>query len=271
MDIKSVMVAVDYTPGCEARIRLAADLCDRFQARLLGCAGVAPIGQLGFPPLDPTVGSVLVTDESDHLAAAETTFRRIAGSRTSAWAAEQRPLNEVILRRAFDADLIVLGTPEPGGDASRQADPSVLLMEAGVPLMLAPAGRDHVHLHRMFVCWKDTAECRRAVQDALPLLRQAEDVMIAQVAQKSDLRRACAHGSEVVEALARHGVTAVSEVLVHDEHRTVDLLKRRAGLLGADMIIAGGYGRSRLGEQVFGGVTRSLLTAQLDRPVFISR
>jgi len=270
MNIKSVLVAVDHTDACEARILLAADLCDRLQARLIGCAGVAPTGQVGLLPLDPTAGSLPVIDVGDHLIAAETLFRRVVGSRSIAWAAQQRPLNAVILAHAFEADLIVVGTLDHGADTSRQADPSLLLMEAGRPLLLAPAQQDHMHLRQMFVCWKDTRECRRAVQDALPFLQNAEEVMIAQVAQKADLRHACDHGSEIVEALTRHGVKAVSEVLLRDEHRTADLLQRRAALMGADMIITGGYGRTQLGEQVFGGVTRSLLTGELNRPVFIS-
>ena len=36
-----------------------------------------------------------------------------------------------------------------------------------------------------------------------------------------------------------------------------------------DWIVAGAYGHSRLGEWIFGGVTRYLLT-QSERPVFLS-
>jgi len=38
---------------------------------------------------------------------------------------------------------------------------------------------------------------------------------------------------------------------------------RRAPILAADLIVAGGYGHSRLGEWIFGDVTRELLSVSL--------
>jgi nucleotide-binding universal stress UspA family protein len=40
---------------------------------------------------------------------------------------------------------------------------------------------------------------------------------------------------------------------------TADLLRRTAGDLGADLIVMGGFGHSRLRERIFGGTTTSML------------
>ena len=73
----------------------------------------------------------------------------------------------------------------------------------------------------------------------------------------------------MAEALRRHGVSANGEGLLRDERRVGAILCDRAAAMGADLIVAGGYGRTRLGEWVFGGVTQSLIR-QTDRFVLLS-
>jgi len=56
-------------------------------------------------------------------------------------------------------------------------------------------------------------------------------------------------------------VAAGSRVLAQDGRKSADALIDVAQKDGADLIVAGAYGQSRLGEWVFGGVTRDLLSA----------
>ena len=62
---------------------------------------------------------------------------------------------------------------------------------------------------------------------------------------------------DVCAFLRRHGVTARSEI-IKDRHESESLL-RFARQMGAELVISGAYGHSRVRELVFGGVTRSLL------------
>ncbi|MEO8114766.1 MAG: universal stress protein, partial [Phenylobacterium sp.] len=57
----------------------------------------------------------------------------------------------------------------------------------------------------------------------------------------------------------RHGVAARAKVLMASQERAAAELNIAAQEIGADLIVAGAYGHSRLGEWVFGGVTRELL------------
>ena len=43
-------------------------------------------------------------------------------------------------------------------------------------------------------------------------------------------------------------------------HGTAREVAKQADVFGADLIVAGGYGHSRMNEWVFGGVTRDLLS-----------
>ena len=95
--------------------------------------------------------------------------------------------------------------------------------------------------------------------DALPLLRRASSVPVVELCRPGDAPAATPAVQEVVEHLARHGVAAVADVQEVTGGATADALVRAAERHGADLIVAGGYGHTRLREWVFGGVTRSLL------------
>jgi hypothetical protein len=62
-----------------------------------------------------------------------------------------------------------------------------LLMRTGRPVLVVPPGRDSFSLRRASVAWDGSARAARALNDALPLLRTAEEVQIIAVTA----RRTC--------------------------------------------------------------------------------
>jgi nucleotide-binding universal stress UspA family protein len=114
---------------------------------------------------------------------------------------------------------------------------------------------------RVVVAWKDTREARRAVQDALPLLHRAETIVIAEVCERSDdVGPSQARLRDVAEYLARHHVAAaVAERVRPVDGTALNSLLRLAQDESADLIVAGAYGHTRLGEWIFGGMTQGLL------------
>jgi nucleotide-binding universal stress UspA family protein len=108
----------------------------------------------------------------------------------------------------------------------------------------------------IMVAWTDTRECRRAISDALPMLRLAERVVIAEVA--IDALDARAAIDEVAGWLARHGIAA-DKIVSRPKRSSTDTLTALADEVGADLVVAGAYGHSRIREWAFGGVTRDLL------------
>jgi len=83
---------------------------------------------------------------------------------------------------------------------------------------------------------------------------------VAEVLEGEDSRD-MAHNrvNDVAGWLARHGVVAdvIVPEAVDDAAERLDLI---ASDLGADVVVAGAYGHTRLGEWLFGGVTRDLVT-----------
>jgi nucleotide-binding universal stress UspA family protein len=177
------------------------------------------------------------------------------------WRAALELPYELVWREARAADLIIAGTRHSGGAVHELVDPGAILLRAGRPILVAPATVGSPRLRRIVVAWKDTRECRRAVRDALPFLHQAEDVLIVGIDEGQSDNPAKGSLSDVAEYLRRHRVVAPRQ-----------LWQRARGPVGAellhlvrderaDLIVAGGYGHSRLGEWIFGGVTHELLTS----------
>ena len=118
------------------------------------------------------------------------------------------------------------------------------------------------------IAWKDTREARRAVSDALPLLHQVEQVIVAEIVQEQSAQTASkARLDDVAEWLVRRGIAAAS-VATKELIGVTGQIEIMAQDEGADVIVAGAYGHTRLTEWVFGGVTRDLLAGK--RSVLLS-
>jgi nucleotide-binding universal stress UspA family protein len=63
----------------------------------------------------------------------------------------------------------------------------------------------------------------------------------------------------VVRYLTRHRINATSRVVLQKHRSVAAELIKFAQEDGADLLVTGAYGHSRLGEWIFGGVTRDLL------------
>jgi nucleotide-binding universal stress UspA family protein len=100
---------------------------------------------------------------------------------------------------------------------------------------------------------------RHAVQNALPYLAVAKDVTLVEIAEEVQERVVAAELGDVERYLLRHGIKVRIKSILHPKGSISDQLRSVAKSEGADLIVAGAYGHTRLGEWVFGGATRGLL------------
>ena len=257
-------ILVHAEPGAVAthRVEVAARLARELDARLIG---------LGAETFDPTLFSgpftsmaagdwiTLVQEQiTKDIAAAETAFRRDAAGAEIDWRTQQDYPNRALVASAHAADLIVV-SPRSKRSALQSADPAEVMMTAGRPILIVPEHRPHLFAMSVVVAWKDTRECRRALTDALPFLQRAETVVVVAVVAPDGVAHAVAETADVVANLKRHGVDARADVITVGHESVERELERIANLNGADLIVAGGFGHSRLREWAFGGVTDSFL------------
>ena len=140
-----------------------------------------------------------------------------------------------------------------------------------MPVLVVPyAGRYETVGRRVLIGWSATREAARAVSDAMPLLAAAEIVTVLTIdAREGTDAHGELPGADISLHLARHGVKAEIERTVSAGIPAGDVLLSRAADLGADLLVIGAYGHSRVRELLLGGVTRSILQS-MTLPVLMS-
>ncbi|WP_377840285.1 universal stress protein [Bosea sp. UC22_33] len=248
-----------------ALLKAAADFAELFKADVVGVSACEPAT---IPYGDGYTSGALIQECRDELEQettdAEAEFRKTLEGRAPhltwrssvgfAWPADY------IAEQSRAADLIITAPEQAGSmlDGSRQVSIADLVMSAGRPVLVVPASVVGINLDHVVVGWKDTRESRRAISDALPLLKKAGRVTVVELAATADLPTARDRLAEVTRWLERHGITAaaLAEATKEDDAtRLGDIVRDK----GAGVLVAGAYGHSRVREWAFGGVTRTLL------------
>ena len=264
MTYASLMVHLELGQSNARLLHITSDLAQRFDASVTGIVACQPMPMVygdGFVPV------ALFEQDSELIAQqmkeAQTEFRSALHSRAArlAWRHSVTPgsLSDYIAGEARHADLVITGMASKDRfDPSRSVNTGDLIMQAGRPVLVVPGPTDNLKLERMVVGWKDSRETRRAVADALPLLKQAASVSVVEIASEEDMPAARAHVEDVVAWLKAHGVMAqaVATLSTGDDATGLYTIAQD---LGADIIVAGAYGHSQLREWALGGVTRDFL------------
>ncbi|MGL3111116.1 universal stress protein [Bradyrhizobium sp. BR 1432] len=276
MTYATVMVSLALDQSNEARLQVAGELAERFEAAIVGVAAAQFAPPLYFA--DGAEAQVLIEDGEAsvkrRLAGLEAQFRAATRNRGghAEWRSAMDFPTRFVLEQARCADIVISGGQSPAfSDAFALASAKDLVMQAGRPLLVVPDNANWLDLRSVLVAWKDTPEARRAVVDALPMLRKARDVTIVEIPEQGDNRSVVMAGvSDVAAWLARHGVTATARVSEAGRNESAAAqLDKVAGDVGAGLIVAGAYGHSRFRELILGGVTQYLVT-QSARSVLLS-
>lgn len=261
---KTVLVHVEPGKPAAPRLATAVALARRCDALLIGLGAelVEPVTFADpYGSWDAQVLTALRDQVQENLAHAEQAFAKAAVGVASEWRkVEDRPA-AAMARVARSADVIVAGgMPLKHADGYRSADPAELTLLSGRPVLVAPPQGGELKAKAVVVAWKETRESRRAIADALPLLVAADDVLIVEICDEAEaVGDAEFHAAEVADGLKRHGVKARGKAVRAPDEKVCQVLNDEAKAIGADLIVAGCYGHSRMNEWFFGGVTRDLL------------
>ncbi len=276
MTYATVMVSLALDQPNTARLRVARELADRFEAALVGVAAAQFAPPLYFTDGAQAQGLIDQGEASvrKRLGELEAEFRAATGSRAGRveWRSAMDFPARYVAQQARSADIIVSGGRSPAfSDAFSLASPKDLVVQAGRPVLVAPDGVDWLDLRSVLVAWKDTPEARRAVADSLPLLRKAKNVTVVEIPEQEDSGAAAtARVADVVAWLARHGVAATARVSeMEPGEETTDHLEMIADDVAAGLVVAGAYGHSRFRELILGGFTQYLIN-QSARCVLLS-
>jgi nucleotide-binding universal stress UspA family protein len=265
MTYATLMVHLELGRPNTGLLRIVGDLAAKFQASVVGITVCQPL-QLAYG--DGYVsGDVVEQDQAEiqkELADAESEYRSALQTHAGKliWRSNvtMEPLSDYVAREARSADLVITGVDTGASlvDTSRHMNVSDLVMRVGRPVLIVPATEDVLKLERVVVAWKDTREARRAVLDAVPLLKVANHITLVEIAAEDGLASARRRLEDLVAWLERHGVIA-EPLAVAVTGEDADQLAQFVQEHQADLMVAGAYGHSRLREWVLGGVTHDLL------------
>jgi nucleotide-binding universal stress UspA family protein len=156
-------------------------------------------------------------------------------------------------------DLSVVAQPEAEGAAVESMIVERALFDSGRPVIVVPYIQTApFKLGRVMICWDGSRPAARAIADAMPLLALAERTEVVIVADEPEKEDEL-HGVGVGQHLARHGLDVNIKRIIRGKIDVADVLLSHAADSGADLIVMGGSGHTRLREFILGGVTRSIL------------
>ena len=174
---------------------------------------------------------------------------------------------DVVARACHLADLIVFARPAPATDELQSTlTLEAALMSGGRPVLLAPPALPDSLGAQIAIAWRDSSDCTRAVAGAIPLLQRAEKVTVMTA---GTTRTHAGRATELTSYLAWHGIAATERRITPGPEGVGGSLLEEAARVGADLLVMGGYGHSRVRQLILGGVTRYVL-AHAGLPVLMA-
>ena len=279
MAFKDIVVFVDSAPSSTHRLRIAADLAQRYAAHLIGVYVVPAISHVhdGFARGEAAIRAVGDRRRQEEERSVLEVGRQFADlARRDDIQAEFRLIlnsegDQNVIVNSLYAYLAIVGQTEPHG-LPQYWLPDHLLLASGVPVLVVPNGWTPETIgNRIVIAWNASKEARRATADALPLLSTAHSVkiLIVDAAGNAD-RHGEEPGANIARHLARHGAKVEVEQVSSNGAAIAEIVLNFAAGDKADLIVMGAHSHSRSSQFLFGSVTRAILK-DATVPVLISR
>ena len=277
MACHDILIVIENAAAVPQRIAPAAALAARFGARLTGlfASGFPVTAAYGDVSGWEQLVDAYLEAQRREAAAAGAAFRRaltqdkLAGE----WIFREADETGSAVAEAALYDLVVVGQPNPeaGLTGAIGLRPEEIVLSCGRPVLVVPYAGDFADVgRRVLVAWNGRREAARALHDAMFLLGDAEAVTVIEIDPPAPgVAAPAATAAQVAAALTRRGIAAKAETETSGDIGVGDLLLSRAADLGADLIVMGAYGHSRMREFVLGGVSRGIFR-HMTVPVLMS-
>lgn len=176
-----------------------------------------------------------------------------------------------LAKQASLADLVVVSQKDNDPLDAWSDLPTQLIMHSGRPVLIIPrVGKFNGIGRNVVVAWNGSREAARAVFDALPVLKGADNVKIMVInPTEEEGKNTKSAGDDLALTLSRHGVDAEASAIVAEDISVPNEILSRAADDDADLVVMGCYGHSRLRELIMGGATREIMQS-MTVPVLMS-
>ena len=274
--VKDIIVNLSVTKEGSVVGKYAVSVAAALQAHLTGVAfiydPVVPISGAGYIPAE-----VIETQREDNETAAEAAIKSFTAAADQAGISAEPLTTSASLAGAGDRfarmarrfDLAIVGQAQPEISSMEQIIGETTLFEFGRPMIMVPyIQKAPFKTDNVMICWDGSRTAARAVADAIPVIRNSGRVEIVIVTNERGKEDEI-EGADIGQHLARHGLKVDVHRISGGNIDVADALLSHAADSGADLMVMGGYGHSRLREFVLGGVTRSIFES-MTVPVLMS-
>jgi nucleotide-binding universal stress UspA family protein len=136
-----------------------------------------------------------------------------------------------------------------------------VLFQSGRPVVIFRPGAADLPaktVGKIVLAWDGSRQAARAMADALPIMKLAREVRVLTVVKEKPEATA-GLGNDVVRHLGLHGIRAAADEVDIGTRKIGPAISDFVKAHGADLLVMGGYGRSKLREFILGGATQHLL------------
>lgn len=276
MAIKDLAVAYNASENSDAALQYAVQMCNAYGAALTGLHAHLPVkfeGQIEHWLSDDVLKS-LSEAASEGIRAIEARFRKTVASTdfTGAvdWIVEEGQPNDILARAARYYDLLLIGQFSVPTEKERRVRAEDLVLRAGKPVVVVPNGyRVRPFTDYAVVAWDGSRAAARALADAMQILETKTrlDVVTVRAGGKAG-RDAAPASNDIIRHLERHGVDAQRVTLTAHRGEEGEAILEHCRSNDPDLLVMGGYGHTRLREELLGGVTRHVMR-NMAVPIFM--
>lgn len=265
--MKNILFVAHDDPGQESRLQCALDVVRAVDGHL-------NVVDIASPPLvagDAVSGFAQVLVIDDAIAAEAANRARIepriaAESVPYSWTDDTGGTVYAINAHAQLCDLVVVGSHGEEGARERFDVAGQIVTSVGRPVLAVPHTARSIDLFgTALIAWDGSEPADAALRAAIPLLRFASRIVLVTVGgddKRASLDQAAAYCS-------RHGLNVEAEMLPGGFDKIYRTILLYAQAAGASWIVMGAYGHSKLREEIFGGVTHSMI-AEAKLPLFLA-
>jgi len=277
MTLKTILVSLNDLERFDETLAVAGSLALQHDAHVTGlfvipALRVYPVVTLQVPPEFFDAQRKMFEKQADMAREKFETYCSANGLRCEWRKVESlSPLiADTVIEHARECDLVVASQQPEEENATIEADfAERVIMETGRPILFVPRKGSFETIGTEVVAgWNASRESARAIYDSLPILQNAKKVHLAWVDPQKDEDAEDLPGASMAESLARHDINAQAEALVSGGLDAGDVLLNHVDDTGADLMVMGAWGHSRLREYVFGGATQNILKHMIVPVIF---
>ncbi|PJI92088.1 nucleotide-binding universal stress UspA family protein [Yoonia maricola] len=268
MTLRTILVCLTSTSSAADVLKSAANLARRDNAHVIGFYVTESL--VVYPGIAVHIPEVsyqsFIASQKAHAQEMKEIFDAQMQVETfpSEWrqvSSESGFLADSIIANARNVDLVVMAQEEDGEDRPLINNLAErVIKESGRPVLVIP--RDYVAEtlgETVLLGWSDTREATRAMHDMLGVVSTEANLRVLRIGKPPGDTLADFGANDLAIAIARHGPKVEIVHRDKDGQKVPGILSHEAFEMGADMLITGAFGHSRVYDFVIGAATRDLL------------